>query len=72
MKPYGLSRMEAGDDDASGCSTHGRASGVYNLAGKSGDTRSYRSLRRGKKASVRRTFKRRERNAGKAAIAEQR
>lgn len=68
MKPYGLNRIETGDDDASGCSQHGRATGVYAVSGIGGDKRAYKSLRGGRKAATRRTFKRRERANGKRDI----
>lgn len=58
MKPYGMDRLNYGDTDVSGCVENGRASATYNLAGKSGDVRSYRSLRNGKKAAIRRRIKR--------------
>lgn len=69
MKIYGLSRREQGDDDAEGCSRHGRAAGVYALAGRGGDIRAYHSLRGGKKAARRREFKRRERAAAQRELA---
>jgi hypothetical protein len=61
MKSYGLKPWERSDTDAEGCARHGRAAGVYGLAGRGGDIRAYHSLRGGKKAARRRAFKRRER-----------
>jgi len=67
MKAYGMARCDAGDDDAVGCSTNGRATCTYNLPGPGGDTRAYRALRGGKKAATRRPAKRRARAEGRAA-----
>jgi|JI9StandDraft_1071089.scaffolds.fasta_scaffold2100850_1 hypothetical protein len=61
MKPYGMDRRAHADDDAAGCSSNGRATGVYSIAGRGGDARAYRSLRGGKKAARRRLLKRRAR-----------
>lgn len=65
MKAYGLSRLESSDDDALGSAGNGRATRVYSIT-----QRSYKSLRNGKKASARRSHKRRARAEGKALIAE--
>lgn len=67
MKPYGMPKIDAGDDDAGGCSDNGRATCVYNLPGPGGKPRAYRALRGGKKARVRRIHKRRARVQGRAA-----
>lgn len=56
MKPYGLSKIEAGDLDCGGCAAAGRATRTHNLK-----AREYHSLRNGKRAKTRRYFKRRER-----------
>lgn len=66
MKALGMTRLDAGDVDCAGCSGNGRATRVYNLPSKGGDTRAFRSLRGGKKASVRRLAKRVARAEGKA------
>ena len=63
MRAYGLSRYSAGDVDSRGCACHGRATRVYSLTG-----RSHKALRQGKKAKVRRYFKRKARAAGKGII----
>ncbi len=68
MRPYGMTKLEHQDDDAKGSSSNGRATRVYNVPGKGGETRAYRSLRRGKKARTRRIHKRRARHLGKADI----
>jgi len=70
MQGYGLNRRETGDDDAEGCRSHGRATGVYALSGHGGDRRAYHSLRGGKKAARRRLYKRRERAAARRACEE--
>ena len=56
MFPYGLNRLETDDVDCAGCRYYGRATGVYNIK-----KRAYHSLRGGKKAKIRRLFKKRER-----------
>lgn len=63
MKPYGMDRLPAGDTDARGCANSGRATRVYNV----GKGHAYRSLRGGKKATVRRRLKRAARREGKLA-----
>ena len=68
MKPYGMTKREAADDDVAGCRDNGRASAVYNLPGRAGKARAYRSLAPEKKARARRVHKRRARHEGKAAV----
>jgi hypothetical protein len=67
MKAYGMDRREAGDDDKKGCTANGRATAVAHLPGPSGDARTFRSLRGGKKAATRRPAKRRARAEGRVA-----
>lgn len=62
MKAYGLNRYDAGDTDATGSASGGRATRIYNVTKDS----AYHSLRRGKKAAVRRRFKRAARAESKA------
>jgi len=62
MKPYGMDRLQAGDTDARGCAEGGRATRIYNVK-----ARAYRSLRGGKKATVRRRLKRAARHEGMLA-----
>jgi hypothetical protein len=71
MKPYGMTRLNAGDDDAGGCKDNGRATRVYNLPGPGGDVRAYRALRGGRKARVRRIIKRAARRANRVACTEE-
>lgn len=65
MKPYGMSKQEADDLDATSCRANGRATHLYR-----GDGRAYRGLRGGKKAAARRIHKRRARAEGHAIIRE--
>jgi len=60
MKPYGMTRQNAGDTDVAGCRENGHKTSVYSING-----RSYRSLRNGKKAGIRRHAKRAARNINK-------
>lgn len=60
MKPYGMTRSQFDDVDVAGSITHGRATAVYSVNG-----RSYRSLRNGKKSRNRRWIKRQARIEGK-------
>lgn len=66
MRPYGMNVWQYHDTDCGGSSANGRATSVYNLK-----SRSYQSLRRGKKNATRRVIKRVERQRGKAQIKEQ-
>jgi hypothetical protein len=61
MKPYGMDRLMAADVDVSGCAHGGRATRVYNKP------HAYHSLRKGKKAAIRRRVKRAARRKGKLA-----
>ena len=61
MKPYGLPRREAGDDDVAGCVENGRPAGHAMLRGRGGDFRAFHSLRGGKVRAARRIHKRRAR-----------
>jgi hypothetical protein len=71
MKPYGMTRQDAGDDDAGGCKDNGRATRVYAVPGLSGDARAYRALRGGRKARIRRHAKRAARRDNRAACTEE-
>lgn len=62
MKPYGMTRQNAGDLDVVGCVSNGRATRCYNLK-----EHAYRSLRNGKKAKIRIHAKRAARLEGKKA-----
>jgi len=68
MKAYGMTRLEAGDDDKAGCVEAGRATGVYAVSGPGGDMRAFHSLRGGRKAKVRRRVKRAARRASREEI----
>lgn len=63
MKPYGMNKTDAADQDVAGCRSNGRATRVYSVSG-----RAYRGLRGGKKARNRRYHKRVARAAGRAEI----
>ena len=71
MKAYGMTRDEFNDTDVAGCVSNGRATATYNLAGRNGETHSYHSLRKGKKAAKRRVLKRKARQEAKIEIREQ-
>jgi len=60
MRAYGMTRLQDGDDDVAGCVSHGRATAVYSING-----RSYRSLRGGKKSKRRRWIKKQARQIAK-------
>lgn len=66
MKTYGIG-LDMSDVDINGSATNGRATAVYAVGNHGGDAHALHSLRRGKKARVRRPAKRRERLAGKLA-----
>jgi hypothetical protein len=60
MKPYGMNKLQADDLDVAGCRENGRATRAYSL-----NQHSYHSLRKGKKARIRRIIKRQARQEGK-------
>lgn len=70
MKPYGMTRIDHGDTDCSGCTANGRASAVAHLRRPGGDIPTFRSLRGGKKAAARRGAKRAARREGDALCRE--
>lgn len=70
MKAYGMTRLDAGDDDKGGCVAAGRATGVYAVSGPGGDSRAFHSLRGGRKAKVRRRMKRAARREAKVSTLE--
>ena len=70
MRPYGLTRQKAGDLDVAGCCETGRKTQSHNIPGRGGgDTREYRSLRKGKRYTRRRAAKRLARRQGREEIA---
>lgn len=66
MKPYGMTRQNSGDTDVAGCRENGRKTSVYALNG-----RAYHSLRKGKKAGIRRHDKRAARKINKKLCEEE-
>ena len=66
MKAYGLIRLNAGETDVSGCIGNGRASAVAHLSCRGGKAPTFRALREGKKAAIRRRIKRVARAEGKS------
>jgi len=70
MKPYGLPRdPDAAAPDCADAHAFARPSGAYNVPGRGGDTRAFRSLRGGAARAIRRAYKRAERGAAKRALA---
>ena len=58
MRPYGMTRRNHADDDVAGCIENGRATRVGHLPRHGGDAPTFRALRGGRKAAVRRHTKR--------------
>ena len=71
MKPYGMTRLDHGDDDMGGCHDNGRATAVYHIPPHGKDARAMWSLRGGKKARARRFAKRAARRENAAMCREE-
>jgi len=71
MKPYGLPRLnDCAAPDCADARTFARPAAAYNVPGKGGEVRAFRSLRGGGAAAIRRAYKRAARAEGRAAIRE--